>query len=421
MIEMKQVKNEDALKFRHPEIVILVVTKSKEGKIDIAIIHYEGVRLHEAQLVNIADLVIVDEAQAIANKDSIQSKIIDKITDKAKHILLLSGGVAQNRIAIQLFNPLHILDRKMWSSFYKWKDDWCSVETIEVPLFVHGKKIYNKTTKQVVRRKVSQIIGIKKPEALAVAVAPYIYQKKKIEVAEQLPPKLYQTIDVELYPKQIDLYEQVRDEIETAVRGLSISNTLVKLLRLFQICNTLSCLDLEDISAKADDAVELMLELSPENKALVFSQFVPMANSVYNRLKKEGANVLLLTGEVPKNKRDDVRTRFKEDPSIQFLVASVSIEGTGSSYNMCTYLYRLDRVHTALLNVQVEDRIHRLDSKLPVNIIDFVALDTVEEVQLETINQKIEDINNVLEPASTYTKETIERMLKISPKKKKRR
>lgn len=32
---MKQVEIEEALKFRHPEIVVLVVTKSKEGKIDI--------------------------------------------------------------------------------------------------------------------------------------------------------------------------------------------------------------------------------------------------------------------------------------------------------------------------------------------------------------------------------------------------
>jgi flavin reductase (DIM6/NTAB) family NADH-FMN oxidoreductase RutF len=32
---MKQVEIEKALKFRHPEIVVLVVTKSKEGKVDI--------------------------------------------------------------------------------------------------------------------------------------------------------------------------------------------------------------------------------------------------------------------------------------------------------------------------------------------------------------------------------------------------
>ncbi|MCX6807161.1 MAG: flavin reductase family protein [Candidatus Berkelbacteria bacterium] len=32
---MKQIRIEEAMKFRHPEIVVLVVTKSKEGKIDV--------------------------------------------------------------------------------------------------------------------------------------------------------------------------------------------------------------------------------------------------------------------------------------------------------------------------------------------------------------------------------------------------
>ena len=32
---MKQVEIKEAMKFRHPEIVVLIVTKSKEGKIDI--------------------------------------------------------------------------------------------------------------------------------------------------------------------------------------------------------------------------------------------------------------------------------------------------------------------------------------------------------------------------------------------------
>lgn len=32
---MKKIEIEEALKFRHPEIVVLVVTKSKEGKVDV--------------------------------------------------------------------------------------------------------------------------------------------------------------------------------------------------------------------------------------------------------------------------------------------------------------------------------------------------------------------------------------------------
>jgi SNF2 family DNA or RNA helicase len=380
---------------------------------DIAVIHFEGMRLHEVELVGIPDLVIIDEAQAISNKDSKQSQVADKITAKAKYILLLTGGIAQNKIAVQLYHGLHLLDRKMFPSFWKWRDDYCEVEEIYIPLYSkNGKKIINRETFRPVLRKAIQIKCIKDPQKLAVDIAPYMYQLTKEDIKDQLPPITFQIIETGLYPKQKELYRKIRDELTVQIKGMSIANGLTRILRLNQVCATLACLDLEDISSKADEAAEIILEL-PDEKALIFSQFVAMANAIYNRLIKAGAKALLLTGENPKSKekREEIRNQFKEDPEIQYLVTTINLEGTGSDYAVASYLYRLDRVYPPLVNDQTASRVHRLTSPKPVTIIDFVTKNSVEEVQLEILEQKMNAIKDVLTPASEYTASDIAKLL----------
>jgi len=379
-------------------------------KYDIAVIHYEGMRLHGTDLAGLPDFVILDEAQAISNASSLQSKVADKITEKAKYILLLSGGIAQNKIAVQLYHGLHLLDRKVFPSFWKWREEWCTTEDIYVPLIIKGKRIINKQTRTPVLRKATQIVGIKDPEKLAAAISPYIYQLTKEDIKDQLPPITFQVIETELYPEQRELYRKIRDEVAVLIKGLSVSNSLTKLIRLNQVCATLACLGMKDVSKKADDAVELILEL-PDEKALIFSQFVEMANSVYKRLIAKGAKALLLTGKTPKKERDVIKEKFRNDSTYQFLVSTIALEGTGSDFAVASYEYRLDRVYPPLVNDQVASRVHRLTSPKPVTIIDFVTKKTIEEVQLKILAEKLEDMRDVLVPAAQYTQEDINRLL----------
>jgi len=382
---------------------------------DVLVIHYEGVRLHYKELVNIPDIVIIDEMQSVANAGAQQSKATATIVAKAKYVLGLSGGVAQNKIAVQLWHPLYLLDNKMWPSYKEWIARWCVTEEIQVPLYRYGKRIMDKNTGRWITRPLRQVSGIRDREQLSRAIAPYLYQKSKEEVAEQLPPKIYQTVLTGLYKRQKELYREVRDNVITKIKGQSVEFAIVQMLRLYQICSTLSCLGMADISAKADEAVEMMLELSPENKALVFAKFVPMANSIYNRLIKNGVTALLLTGETNKADREVIRQQFRKDPSFQFLVTTIALEGTGSDYAVASYMYRTERDYRPLVNEQADDRIHRLTSTKTVNIIDFVTNRSIEQVQLEILKKKISEIKGVLEPAAVYTKEDIQHMLDICP------
>jgi len=388
-------------------------------KADIGIVHYEAARLHEPELEELGPVHnIVDEAQKIANPGSKQSKAVNMMAENAYWSNLLSGGVAQNRIETQLWHPLHICDRAVWPSWQGWQREWCILKEIWIPLRIKGRIIFSPKTHEPVRRRIHVISGIRNRRKLSQVISPYIFQRTKEQVAEQLPPKIYQIIETNLRPEQLKLYKEVRDDIANQVEGVTIPTALHRTLRLLQVCATLACFNMEDISRKADEGAEIMHEIVPDNgKALVFSQFVPMCKATYERLLKLEAAPLLLTGNIKTDEeKNAIRKRFREGDD-RFLVATYQLEGEGSSYPRCSFAFRLDRTHVPLKNLQAEDRAHRLSSTYDVlNIIDFVTRSSIEQEQMAILSDKMSNIKGVMDLAQLYTIADIRRMLSVTPK-----
>ena len=393
------------------------------GEHDVAILNYETFRTHEDEVLN-ASLYIFDEAHKLANHKSKRSQLATIVASQQYpkgtplSVLELTGGAAQNRVERQLWHPLHLLDQKEWPSFSNWKKRYCVVKEQIVPRYKNGKRMFNPYTRKPVYRTIYIITGLKNKDQLSLDIAPYMYQKSKWDVGEQLPPKIFQTLHTHLTKKQRDLYIDVRDDILTEINGVTIPIALTKTLRLLQLCATLDYFDLGDISQKADEASEIIYEEVPDgHKAIIFTQHVLLANAVHRRLEELQASVLLLTGKNPASAtaKDEIRDEFQMGSS-QFLVTMIQLEGEGSDYPMADYVYRLDRDHRPLVNIQCEDRAHRYTSTQPVNITDFVTRDSIEEVQIDILAAKLRDIEDVTDLAKVYTMADIKRMLAVTPK-----
>lgn len=388
-----------------------------EGEIDVAIMNYETFRLHKDQMINIGHFII-DEMHKVANYKSKQSQTADAAGKNSIWTTGLTGSAAQNRIETQLWHLLHLTDRVKWASHNKWRAEYCILKEIRIPVYNKGRKVINPATGGPVLRPITVVDGVKNRPKLSAEIAPCIYQKSKWDVGEQLPPKIYQTVETFLTKEQRKLYIEVRDDVRTQINGVSIPIALTKSLRLFQICATLAYFDLGDISRKADEASEYMYDVIPTgHKALVFTQHVRLANAIYERLIKHEAKALLLTGQNPKKAKDKdkVRERFKTHDD-QFLVTMIQLEGEGSDYPEADYVFRLDRDHRPKVNTQCEDRAHRYTSTKPVNIIDFITRGTIEQVQMEILEEKEGNIDDVLDLAKIYTMGDIVRMLEATPK-----
>lgn len=387
---------------------------------DVAIIHYEAARLHEKELRKESGLMLLaDEAHKLANPASKQSKVLNTVSEASVYTLLLSGTIVQNRLATQLWHPLNICDRGVWPSFRAWKNTWCILDELWVPLYVKGKIIFDTKTHEPIKRRIHVISGIKNRKALSQQIAPYLYQKAKEEIAQQLPDKVYQIIEVGLNKEQLKLYKEIQEAVTNEVKGVSIPIALTKMLRMLQCCATLACFDMEDISRKADEVSETVIDTVPDGEqGLIFSRFVPMSHAVYNRLHNKGIGVLLLTGTEPKTVegKEEIRRKFKEG-GVQFLVTTMQLEGEGSDYPTVPYIFRCDRDWRPMVNRQAEDRCHRTTSTYKtLHVIDFVTRDSVETVQLETLQKKAQSIGDVMSLANLYTMSDIKRMLSVTPK-----
>jgi len=123
-----------------------------------------------------------------------------------------------------------------------------------------------------------------------------------------------------------------------------------------------------------------------------------------------------MTGDTSETDRTEIRQQFRTNPLVKALVTTTTLESTGGSYEEANYVIMADRVHQVLVNIQAESRVIRLTSKLPITIINFITMGTIEEVQAKILSEKLEAIRDIMEPAHTYTQQDIDEMLSIKPK-----
>jgi SNF2 family DNA or RNA helicase len=207
-------------------------------------------------------------------------------------------------------------------------------------------------------------------------------RRRKADVLPQLPPKLVSRISLPLTPAQRESYDRAERDgvLELRQRGehLRIDNVLDLIVRLKQFCNF--CPATGD-SAKLDDLQQRLATLRLEgHRALLFSQFVDErygARALAARLA--AFHPLLYTGDLSLQERDAVVRRFREDATRTALVLSLRAGGAGLNLPEASYVFHFDRWWNPAVERQAEDRSHRLGQRLPVHVYSYVSEDTIEE------------------------------------------
>ena len=142
---------------------------------------------------------------------------------------------------------------------------------------------------------------------LSRALRPVILRRTKAMVATELPPRIEQTLEVELEPKQRAYYDQLREQYVASVfarverEGMAKArmHVLEALLRLRQAACHPALVDPAKgglPSAKLDAVVPALQEIASEgHKTLVFSQFTSFLALLRPRLDALGC--LLYTSD----------------------------------------------------------------------------------------------------------------------------
>lgn len=235
-------------------------------------------------------------------------------------------------------------------------------------------------------------IGMPMPE-MAKRSKDYILRRTKDVVMEDMPPKLYRDAELDLTPEQWSTYESAEKEgvihLEELEQQLTIQHVFELVLRLKQICNfdpvTGSSIKLERLIADMEEVA------ASGKKAIVFSQWVHSVEKMRPALER--FNPLEYHGKIPHKQRETVIEEFKNDPSRSVILMSYGAGSVGLNLQFCEYVFLFDRWWNPAIEDQAINRAHRIGAKGAVTVTRMLAMNTIEQRIATVLDEKREMFN----------------------------
>jgi SNF2 family DNA or RNA helicase len=216
----------------------------------------------------------------------------------------------------------------------------------------------------------------------------FILRRTKDLVMKDLPPRLDRDEYLELAPAQRLAYETAEKEgviqLDEMGESISIQHVFELVLRLKQITNFDP---LTGESAKLERLEADMEEIAAcGGKAILFSQWTSCIDWLEERLAR--FRPLIYHGKVPTHKREPILKQFKEDPQANLLMMSYGTGAVGLNLQFAGYVFLFDRWWNPAVEDQAINRAHRIGQKSQVIVTKFISKDTIEERINRVLDEK---------------------------------
>jgi len=343
-----------------PEKKVKVKSKQALNELDLVITTYALAQKYN-WLVNYSwNYIILDEAQAIKNPGTKQTRATKKL--KAQNRIIMTGTPVENRLS------------DLWSLFD----------------FVNPGLLGNKTEFGRFSKKLKN-----NPEGysrLRALISPYILRRMKTDksIISDLPEKVEMKTYAHLSKKQVILYKNMIIELEETItksdgiqrKGLVLSS----LMKFKQLCNHpdqfLGTGNYEEKEsgkfARLREICETIYE--KREKVLVFTQFKeitePLCAFLGEIFQRKG---LVLHGSVPVEKKRKIIEQFQSHEYVPFMVLSLKAGGVGLNLTRANHVVHFDRWWNPAVENQATDRVFRIGQKKNVVVHKFLTKGTIEE------------------------------------------
>jgi superfamily II DNA or RNA helicase len=371
-----------------PSLKIVYLRGQKEAaasalaKADVVISTYALLRLNfdDYQAIKWSALVL-DEAQFVKNHQSKGYAYARKLNAPFK--LALSGTPLENNL-MELWALLSIAAPGLFPSPKRFGDFY------QRPIEKEGDR---EVMTQLRRR-----------------VRPLMLRRTKDKVATELPPKIEQTLELELLPEHQRVYDTYLARERQRVLGL-LGDLDKNRFMIFKSLTTLRLLSLDPKivdpkkyakipSTKLAGLFEQLEEvLSEGHRALIFSQFTKFLGAVRAELDRRGTPYLYLDGTT-KN-RAELLKKFKESDTPLFLI-SLKAGGFGLNLTEADYCFLLDPWWNPAVEQQAVDRTHRIGQTKQVIVYRLVSKGTIEEKVMALKAKKAKLFKNVMDDEALF-------------------
>ncbi|MFO0615041.1 MAG: DEAD/DEAH box helicase [Polyangiaceae bacterium] len=314
--------------------------------------------------------VVLDEAQAIKNADSMTARASFAL--EADFRVALSGTPVENRL-----EELHALMRFLNPG-------------------VLGTRAHFKAT---------YVDAIESGDAAAstrlrTRMRPFLLRRKKGDVALDLPPLSEAVEYAELEEDERAVYDAVRaatrkDIVEKLSSGGSVLAALEALLRLRQAACHCGLVPGQSraTSTKVERLVEMLAEAHEEgHRALVFSQWTGLLDRIEPHL--DAARIAFERLDGSTRDREGVVRRFQAPDGPPVMLVSLKAGGAGLNLTAADHVFIMDPWWNPAVEQQAEARAHRIGQERPVVVHRIIAKDTVEEriLALQEKKRRLADV-----------------------------
>lgn len=331
-----------------------------------------AVRLEELRNHN-WDMLVLDEAQAIKNPGTKQTKAVKQIPSRFR--IAMTGTPVENRMT------------DLWSIF----------DFINVGMLGTLKEFTEFTKKEEDYQKLRSV------------VSPFILRRLKTDksIISDLPDKVEMNAYTSLTKKQLVLYKSLVQELEQSLRdaeGIQRKGlVLASIMKFKQICNhPAQYLGQKEYEAALSGKFEKLQEIceviyEKRERVLVFTQFKEMTEPIADFLaavfQRKG---LVLHGGTQVKKRGELVERFCSQEYIPFMVLSLKAGGVGLNLTAANHVIHFDRWWNPAIENQATDRAFRIGQQKNVIVHKFITSGTIEEKIDAMIAEKQKMANDII-------------------------
>ena len=330
---------------------------------DVVVTSYDIATRDADALAAIAwDRLLLDEAQDVKNPATKRARALRRL--QARRKVAMTGTPIENRLS------------ELWA-----------IMDIVNPGLLGSREGFDRAF----ARPIEQFGDEASLERLRSIVDPFVLRRAKDspEIELELPPITIEKDYCRLTVEQASLYRATVDRWMTRVEAHEDrfgrrGAVLAMLGHLKQVCNHPEMLlttgrPLDGRSGKLERLVQLLADVPPGDKSLVFTQYPGFDRLVTHLEERLGRSVGFFHGRLNAKQRDELLTAFAREDGPSVLVISIRAGGRGLNLPAANHVFHFDRWWNPAVEQQATDRAYRFGQRKHVYVHSLICSGTLEE------------------------------------------
>lgn len=323
--------------------------------------------------MSVFSTIIVDESILVKNRKAKRTIAIEAITKNTEHVWLLSGAPT-SKFLDDLWSQLHILRPKVFSSYWRFVEDYCHVNKTEWG--------YN-----IVANKPGAELSIKAD------LADVMISHTQDEVLD-LPDWIIENIDCEMSQQQYKAYQGMESnflaQLPDSNEIVLSFNMLSQLTRLIQLASNTSILKGGNYGAKWDALKEILEFVT--YPVIVWTAYIETAKQLREMFNRSKLYTSILTGQTPDDGRQEIVDNFQAG-NVDILIAHPGVGKYGLTLTAGRTAIYLERTFNNDDYYQSMHRIRRIGTSSSPHVIHLKAVKpggghTVDEAIHRVLNYR---------------------------------